>query len=105
MEPFAVQLGLVMTNMSFSPREIACGNEILFSSNRLQYATNQEKLETVVQLFDRGLLSTNQGLQIFNMPPVEGGDERFIRGEYINVKDRRPAQPAREGGRADAGAQ
>lgn len=104
-EPFAVQLGLVMTNMTFTPREISCGNEILFSSNRLQYATNQEKLETVVQLFDRGMLSTNQGMQIFNLPPVEGGDERYIRGEYINVKERQPARPAQEGGDGNAGAQ
>lgn len=87
-EPFAVQLGLVMTNMTFSDREIAFGNEIMYSSNRLQYSTVAEKLNTVVQMFDRGLLTTNQALDIFNLPHVEDGDERFIRGEYVNVNDR-----------------
>lgn len=34
-EPFAIQLSLVMTNMSFTERERACGNAIFFSANRL----------------------------------------------------------------------
>ena len=43
-EPFAIQLSLVMTNMSFTERERACGNAIFFSANRLQYASNATKL-------------------------------------------------------------
>lgn len=87
-EPFALQLGLVMTNMTYSEREIAYGNSIMYSSNRLQYATTAEKLNTVIQMFDRGLLSTNQALDIFNLPHVPDGDERYIRGEYVNINDR-----------------
>ena len=33
-EPFAIQLSLVMTNMTFTKREIAQGNAIVFSANR-----------------------------------------------------------------------
>lgn len=87
-EPFALQLSLVMSNMTYTKHELAFGNEIQFSSNRLQYASNTTKLNVVTQLFDRGLISLNQGLEIFNMPPVEGGDERYIRGEYINIKNK-----------------
>lgn len=85
-EPFAIQLSLVMTNMTFSEREVAFGNSIMFSANRLQYASNATKLNVVTQLFDRGMLTQNQGLEIFNMPPVDGGDQRYIRGEYINTQ-------------------
>lgn len=81
-EPFAIEMSLVHTNLAFNMREIAYGNEIIFSANRLQYLTNAEKLNTVTQLFDRGFITHNQGLEIFNMPSVEGGDKRYIRREY-----------------------
>lgn len=81
-EPFALEASLVHTRMAFTEREIAFGNEIMFTSNRMQYLSNDEKLNTVTNLFDRGFLTHNQGLEIFNMPPVEGGDKRYIRKEY-----------------------
>ena len=84
-EPFALELGLVHTNMLFSEREIAFGNEVIFTANRLQYMSNAEKLQTVTQLFDRGFLTHNQGLEIFNMAPVEDGDKRYIRKEYTET--------------------
>lgn len=86
-EPFALQLGLVMTNMTFTENEIAHGNQIMFTSNRMQYASNSTKLQVSTQLFDRGILSTNQVMEIWNMAPVEGGDERYIRKEYGKVGD------------------
>ena len=84
-EPFALELGLVHTKMLFSDREIAFGNEVLFTANRLQYMSNTEKLQTVTQLFDRGFITHNQGLEIFNMAPVEDGDKRYIRKEYTET--------------------
>lgn len=81
-EPFAIEAGLVHTHMAFTEREISFGNEIMFTANRMQYLSNDEKLNTVVNLFDRGFLTHNQGLEIFNMPSVEGGDKRYIRKEY-----------------------
>lgn len=84
-EPFSLQLGLVMTNMTFTDNEVAHGNEIMFTSNRLQYASNATKLQVSTQLFDRGILSTNQVMEIWNMPPVEDGDDRYIRKEYGKV--------------------
>ena len=84
-EPFALELGLVHTNMLFTEREIAFGNEVLFTANRLQYMSNTEKLQTVTQLFDRGFITHNQGLEIFNMAPVEDGDKRYIRKEYTET--------------------
>lgn len=84
-EPFSLQLGLVMTNMTFTDNEVAHGNEIMFTSNRLQYASNATKLQVSTQLFDRGILSTNQVMEIWNMQPVEDGDDRYIRKEYGKV--------------------
>jgi hypothetical protein len=72
-----------MTNMTFTDREISQGNRVMFSSNRLQYADNNTKLQVATQLFDRGVLNQNGICDIFNMPHVEGGDVYYIRGEYV----------------------
>lgn len=84
-EPFAIQLGLVMTNMTFTNNEVAHGNQIMWTSNRMQYASNTTKLQVSTQLFDRGILSQNDVFDIWNMPHVEDGDKRFIRREYVEV--------------------
>lgn len=86
-EPFAIQLSLVLTNMTFSKREIACGNAIIFSANRLQYASNETKLQVSTQLFDRALLNRNAVMDIWNMPHVEDGDKYYIRKEYTEISE------------------
>ncbi len=86
LEPFALQLSLVMSNMTFTGRQMAFGSQILFTANRLQYASNQTKLNIVTQLFDRGFLTHNEGLEIFNMAGIgPEGDKHFIRREYAEV--------------------
>lgn len=85
-EPFALQLGLVLTSLLFTPNERAHGNRIVLSANRLQYANNTSKLNVTTQLVDRGLLTMNQALEIWNLPGIgPEGDRRIIRGEYIDV--------------------
>lgn len=103
-EPFAIQLSLVLTAMTFTPTEIAQGAGIIATANRLQYASNNTKLNIVTQLFDRGFLTHNMGLEIFNMPPVEGGDKYYIRKEYAEVSklntETEPTEP-KEGDNGD----
>lgn len=86
-EPFAIQLSLVMTNMTFSQREIAHGNAVTFSANRLQYASNATKLQVSTQLFDRALLNRNGVMDIWNMAHVEDGEKYYIRKEYTEVSE------------------
>ena len=84
-EPYAIQLSQILTNMFYSKHELSFGNEIILEANRLQYASNVTKLSIVTQMFDRGFLTHNQGLEIFNMAPVESGDKYFIRREYVEI--------------------
>lgn len=84
-EPFALEIGLVHTNMTFTEREKAFGNQIFFSANRLQYASISDKINYVVQMGDRGRTSINEDREVFNLPPIENGDRHFIRGEYRPV--------------------
>jgi hypothetical protein len=74
--------------MLFTFREQSQGNEVVASSNRLQYLSNAEKLNVSTQLLDRGILTINQALDIWNLPNIENGDVRIIRGEYYNADEK-----------------
>ena len=87
-EPFAIQFSEVMTRMLFTFREQGIGNRVVASSNRLQYLSNKEKLDVSAQMLDRGIMSINDVREIWNMPPVDGGDVRIIRGEYYNADEK-----------------
>lgn len=84
-EPWAIQFSQVMTKMLFTMREQTQGNYVVATSNRIQYMSNQDKLNVSAQLLDRGIISINDAREIWNLPPVEGGDARIIRGEYYNA--------------------
>jgi len=87
-EPFAIQFSEVMTRMLFTLREQSNGNLVMATANRLQYMSNNDKLNVSAQLLDRGIISINDAREIWNLPPVEGGDARVIRGEYYNADDK-----------------
>jgi hypothetical protein len=84
-EPFAIQLGEALTSMTFTDYERSCGNEITLSANRLQYASNATKLQVTTELGDRGWLTGDQAMDIWQLPHFDGGDQRHIRGEYIDA--------------------
>ena len=50
--------------------------------------TNSDKLKVSAQLVDRGIMSINDAREIWNLPPVEDGDIRILRGEYYNADDK-----------------
>ena len=87
-ESFAIQFSEVMTKMLFTFAEQGRGNRVMATANRLQYMSNADKLNVSAQLLDRGMLSLNEAREIWNLPPIEGGDARIIRGEYYNADDK-----------------
>ena len=88
MEWFAIQLGEVCSGMNYTERERAAyDNQIFFTSNRLQYMSNADKLSAVTQLGDRGLATRNELREILNLEPLpeEIGNQIPARGEYYDV--------------------
>lgn len=81
-EPFAIQLGEGLSHMLYTQRERP-NNTISFSANRLEYSSNASKRNMVRDMIDRGIMSINEAREILQMPAIEGGDIRLIRGEYI----------------------
>lgn len=88
-EWLAIQLSEVMTRMLFSERERQFGNRIWFSSNRLQYMSNADKMNAISQMADRGLMTRNELRDILNLAPLPEpyGSQIPARGEYYNVND------------------
>ena len=87
-EWFAIMLGEVISGMLFTDRErIGFNNQIFFSSNRLQYMSNADKLNAVTQLGDRGLATRNELREILNLDPLpeDVGKQIPARGEYYDV--------------------
>lgn len=82
-EPFAIQLGEGLTRILYSERERSQGNRIMFSSNRLEYASNASKRNMVRDMLDRGVMTLNQAREVLQLPPTEDGDVYVVRGEYF----------------------
>ena len=52
----------------------------------MEYASNVTKINVVTNLVDCGIMTTNQALDVFQMPQIgPDGDKRIIRGEYIDA--------------------
>lgn len=80
--PFAIQLSEVLTLMTFSESEILNGSAVQTVSARLPYLSAKDKLEVAAQMADRGIMSRNEVRAIWDLEPIEGGDNYTIRGEY-----------------------
>ena len=105
-EWLAIQLSEVMSRMLFTDRERQFGNSIFFTSNRLQYMSNGDKLNAISQMADRGLMTRNELREILNLSPLPEplGSQIPARGEYYDAANP-PADKAgnNDGGESDAG--
>ena len=96
-EWLAIQLSEVMTRMLFTERERQFGNRIFFTSNRLQYMSNADKMNAISQMADRGLMTRNELREILNLAPLPEpyGSQIPARGEYYDItnppEDKEPA--------------
>lgn len=84
-EQFLVGLSEAMTKALFTMQEVIRGNRVMFSSSRLQYASNKTKLEYIRQLGGMGILTINEAREIMQLSPMDGGDARIVRGEYYLI--------------------
>ena len=76
LEPIGLQMSLEFTNKLFTPTEKNFGNEILFESNRLQYASNKTKIELI--RYASNILTINEQREVFNLSPIDNGDVFMI---------------------------
>lgn len=85
-EPFLVALSTELTRKVFTERELGFGNQIVYESNRINFASTKTKLN-MVALVDRGALTPNEWRMMFNLAPVEGGDVPIRRLDTAQVDE------------------
>ena len=76
LEPIGLQMSLEFTNKIFTPTELEFGNEIIFESNRLQYASNTTKIDLI--RYASNIMTINEQREVFNLAPIENGDVFMI---------------------------
>ena len=86
-EPILLQLGQEYTYKLFTAREQSFGNEIIFSSNRLEYSSLKNKVALVHELIPTGILTGNEVRQLFGFSEIEGLDERLVSLNYVKAND------------------
>ena len=72
LEPIGLQMSLEFTNKIFTPTEKYFGNEIVFESNRLQYVSNNTKVNLL--RYANNIMTINELREVFNLAPREDGD-------------------------------
>lgn len=73
-EARAIQLSDVFTNKIFNDKAIREGHKIVFSANRLQYATLANKISLLKEAGALGLLTKDEAREIIDLHPL-GGEE------------------------------
>ena len=73
-EPRAIQMSDAFTNKIFSHKARKDGHKILFTANRIQYASLDSKINLIKVAGSYGLLTKDDGREILDMSPL-GGDE------------------------------
>lgn len=89
-EPFSIQLSETLTRMLFTFREQSSGARVMFTSNRMQYMSNADKLNVSAQMADRGIMNRDEIREIWNLPPIPdgSGQKYIIRGEYYDATEK-----------------
>lgn len=95
-EPIAIQLSLEFTFKLFTDRERGFGNKVIFTANRLQYATLQTRASIGKDLFDRGVITINEYRDFMYLPQIEDGDVRMISLNFVKVDDQSLYQTGKE---------
>lgn len=97
-EPIAIQLSLEFTFKLFTEGERSYGNKVIFTTNRLQYATLQTRNTIAGNLFDRGIITINEYREFMYLPQIDGGDVRMVSLNYVKADEQSEYQIGKKDG-------
>ena len=92
-EPIAIQMGQEFTAKLFTEREKGFGNEVIFATNRLEYADLKSKVQMVQVLQQTGIFSVNEFREVFGFDPVPDGDKMLVKADYSQGTTASPTAP------------
>lgn len=77
-EPRAMQMGYEFTNKLFNKKAIKEGHRIIFSTNRLMYATLDSKVNLIKNASAYGFIKTDEAREILGLAPLGGAEGQRI---------------------------
>jgi HK97 family phage portal protein len=83
-EPLAIQLSQEFTAKLFTEREKGYGNEVVFLTNRLEYASLKSKTAMIQVLQQTGILTINEAREVFGYNALPDGDKRLVSLNYVD---------------------
>lgn len=84
-EPFAMQLTQEFTYKIFNDEAIRNGNEIVFTTNRVQYNSIDQKVKLLKEILPYGLVTKNTALSILDLPQLDGEEGDKILQSLNNI--------------------
>jgi HK97 family phage portal protein len=84
-EPRAIQMSDAFTNKIFSYKARKDGHKIIFTTNRLQYASLDQKINLIKVAGSYGLLTKDDGREILDMTPLGGEEGKKIIQSLNNI--------------------
>ena len=96
-EPLVIQLSQEFTAKLFTEEEKARGNEIVFTTNKLEYTSLQSKVNMAQVLMQTGIFTVNEFREIFGFEAINDGDSRLVSLNYVNSDKQNQYQLGKEG--------
>jgi len=84
-EPLAIQLSEAFSLGLLTDNELSRGEEIIFYSERLQYASWNTKVTAIEKLMGLGIMSLNESRALLGLEPVENGHKRLQSLNYVDA--------------------
>ena len=84
-EPLMVQYSLEFTNKIFDKLAISEENEILFTGNKLLFASVGTKTALAEKMMPAGVFSINDVREMYGYNPIENGDKHILSLNYIDL--------------------
>lgn len=84
-EGFIVDAEQAFSRNCFSQREQDIGHRLKFYFSKIKYWNTSDQLEMSRQARDTGIMTQNQVLEMFGLPPYEGGNLRLRSLNYVNA--------------------
>lgn len=82
LEPLAIQMGQAFTQALFTSKEKSYNNEIIFTTNRLEYSSLENKTKMMQVLQQSSILTINEAREIFGFEPIYGGEKLIVKADY-----------------------
>jgi HK97 family phage portal protein len=84
-EPLAIQLSEAFSIGLLTNNQLERGEEIIFYSERLQYASWNTKVTAIEKLMSLGIMSLNESRALLGLEPIEGGNKRLQSLNFVDA--------------------